>query len=293
MEIHSKLPNYYGKFYGQGMVTLSFDDGREDNYRVALPIMQKYGLLGTFHITTGYIDGTLDGTAWGSADGPMTLTQLEEMHRLGHEISSHGDQHLNTESDITTSVTKLKAWGLTRNGQVEGFASPGSGLTLENIDIMTPWFVENGITHARSASAGGEATSKDVLNNMNYPPLHNFRLTSQVITYSTDISDIVPLIADAVNSKRWCILMLHSILKPDDAGVGFDNWWWSEENFEHLCGFLAAHKPADLLTVTMRDGLIYSNGLHQQANLLDRRGHFRKSEPLPLLRNRYCGTNWR
>ena len=39
-------------------VSLSFDDGRIDNYTNVLPILEKYKLNATKHIISGYIDGT-------------------------------------------------------------------------------------------------------------------------------------------------------------------------------------------------------------------------------------------
>lgn len=40
---------------------VTFDDGYHDNYSVALPILQRYGLIGSFFIATGFLDG---GRMW-------------------------------------------------------------------------------------------------------------------------------------------------------------------------------------------------------------------------------------
>jgi peptidoglycan/xylan/chitin deacetylase (PgdA/CDA1 family) len=42
-------------------VCITFDDGYADNFEVALPILQRYGLNATFFIATGYLDG---GRMW-------------------------------------------------------------------------------------------------------------------------------------------------------------------------------------------------------------------------------------
>jgi peptidoglycan/xylan/chitin deacetylase (PgdA/CDA1 family) len=39
-----------------GTVTLTFDDGYRDNLRVALPLLERYGIPATIYITTGLID---------------------------------------------------------------------------------------------------------------------------------------------------------------------------------------------------------------------------------------------
>lgn len=264
MEIPSSLPAYHGKFNGQGMVTLSFDDGRKDFYRVSYPIMKERGLLGTFHLVTGWIEGrwtppSTDG--WlSTVGGPMTLEEVIECHKYGIEMSAHGDLHGNTRADIIDCVAKLKEWGLTRNGIVDGFASPGSGLTMENLPTMTQWFKEAGLTHARSGMAPGAINGKDVLNNMDYPPANDYRLTSIIVTDNTEMSELIPALMDAINNKRWCILMLHSVLHPGDPGYGTDNWWWDVNKFKQLCDWLVSVPDEKLLKVTMRDGFQYAKG---------------------------------
>lgn len=39
-------------------LSITFDDGYEDNHRVALPILQRHGLSATFFVSTGFLDGS-------------------------------------------------------------------------------------------------------------------------------------------------------------------------------------------------------------------------------------------
>lgn len=39
-------------------LAITFDDGYEDNHRVALPILQRHGLTATFFVSTGFLDGS-------------------------------------------------------------------------------------------------------------------------------------------------------------------------------------------------------------------------------------------
>ena len=46
------------------LVSLSFDDGRIDNYTMAYPILKKIDLPATFNITMGYVTGSVE-MYWG------------------------------------------------------------------------------------------------------------------------------------------------------------------------------------------------------------------------------------
>ena len=64
-------------------VILTFDDGGLDNYRVAFPILSKYGLRGTFFVITDKV----------GAVGQMDWDDLREMADQGMSIESHTVSH--------------------------------------------------------------------------------------------------------------------------------------------------------------------------------------------------------
>jgi peptidoglycan/xylan/chitin deacetylase (PgdA/CDA1 family) len=64
-------------------VILTFDDGGLDNYRVAFPILVKYGLRGTFFVVTGKV----------GAVGQMDWDDLRVMADQGMSVDSHTVSH--------------------------------------------------------------------------------------------------------------------------------------------------------------------------------------------------------
>jgi peptidoglycan/xylan/chitin deacetylase (PgdA/CDA1 family) len=64
-------------------VILTFDDGGLDNYRVAFPIMVRYGFRGTFFVVTGKV----------GAVGQMDWDDLRAMADQGMSIESHTISH--------------------------------------------------------------------------------------------------------------------------------------------------------------------------------------------------------
>lgn len=66
-------------------IILTFDDGYEDNYTNAYPLLKKYGFVGTFFIVTEPVD---KGRA-----GYMSWAQIEIMSTNGMEIGAHSYTH--------------------------------------------------------------------------------------------------------------------------------------------------------------------------------------------------------
>lgn len=64
-------------------IALTFDDGWKEQYEIAFPILQKYGMRATFFVTTSLIGNPRF----------MTWEQLAELRDAGMEIASHGRKH--------------------------------------------------------------------------------------------------------------------------------------------------------------------------------------------------------
>jgi peptidoglycan/xylan/chitin deacetylase (PgdA/CDA1 family) len=67
-------------------IILTFDDGYQDNYENAFPILRDLGFTGTFFILTDVTDR--------SEPGYMTWPMLKEMSEAGLNIEVHGREHL-------------------------------------------------------------------------------------------------------------------------------------------------------------------------------------------------------
>ena len=64
-------------------IVITFDDGYEDNYRTAFPILERQKMRGTFFVVTGRM----------GKQGYMSWQQAREMSLRGMEIGSHTVNH--------------------------------------------------------------------------------------------------------------------------------------------------------------------------------------------------------
>ena len=106
---------------------ITLDDGREDGYTHAFPLLQKHGFVATFFVITGRVD----------KPRYLTWTELREMQAAGMEIGNHTVSHLD-ETRYTRSRTDRQVSGaqdaIKRNLGVPAvsFAYP-SGRTPANL----------------------------------------------------------------------------------------------------------------------------------------------------------------
>lgn len=69
-------------------MVITIDDGRDDGYTYALPILQRLGFVATFYVITGRV---------GQARY-LTVPQLQAMASVGMEIANHTLSHTGTKN---------------------------------------------------------------------------------------------------------------------------------------------------------------------------------------------------
>lgn len=236
----------------KAIISLSFDDGREDAYRMAYKIMRKYDLIGTLHVPTGYVDGTWKNNNWKTAKGPTNVEQLKELSDYGFEISSHGDKHITDKEDLKNSIKKMREWKII--GDKLGFSIPGSYLPETEKESFVEFLKLNNVVYMRGGRSincysflskiyyviYNVTKSKlfySLFNHYNCIDINNkvnsYKLPSVVIRYG-DKADVITDFIKKQKSK-WIIFMFHGIQNKKENTYGKDAWCWDVDEFEKLC----------------------------------------------------------
>ena len=97
-QINVEVAQYRGN--RQCAVSLTFDDGIQEDYTLIAPHLDRYGLKGTFCINGAFINDLDDHYA-----PRLTWDQCREMDNNGHEIASHSWSHIN-EYEASIDITR-------------------------------------------------------------------------------------------------------------------------------------------------------------------------------------------
>jgi len=122
----------YGKSLPPNPILITFDDGYEDNYRIAYPILQKYNFTATIFLITDFISRNHRYLTW---------DQVKEMKENGFSFGSHTLSHLfltnASENDIRSELEQSRQtmeWRL--NQKIEYLAYPGGAYNQQVIKIV-------------------------------------------------------------------------------------------------------------------------------------------------------------
>ncbi len=226
------LTTYKPVGFNNPLVTLTFDDGYDNQYTQTMPLLEQYGFDSTQFIITDDLGLT----------GYLTDAQVEALYQAGNEIASHTVTH----DDMTTqTATQLN----TEMGQSQSVLQGiiGSKVTdlaypygLYNTSVLT--YTEKYYTAARGVENG--YNSKD-----NFNP---YDLKVQNIDDTTTTAQVADWIAQAEATNTWLIFVYHSV-DPDTTSP-IDGGQYNVTPTQ-LNDQLAAIKASGITVVTMAQAL--------------------------------------
>ena len=149
----ANLANYFaGQFsLPEKPIIISFDDGLENQYANALPLLQKYNFTATFFIFTNPI---------GRSKNYFTWEQVKELVSLDMEIGSHGKYHyflnkINQEELKKEVVESKEMIEKNLNQKITAFSYPFGAYNDQVVTLvkeagyLSARDIVNGVNHTR------------------------------------------------------------------------------------------------------------------------------------------------
>lgn len=231
-------------------VSLTFDDGRKDNYSYAHSILQRYKIGATLFCTTGFVDGTFTKPDdWKSAGDPLSIQELQKLSDEGWEIALHGDQHITDVRDCLISIEKIQKMGI--NKMAFGFSLPNSEIPYDTFSRFKQELFPTKLTYIRCGRAinTNKLSSKllfalytvigiqkayNRFNKKSIIDINKCELCNlpSVVIRCKDNPKMVLEFLESIPDNTWVIFMLHSILPKTSSLYGADPWNWSTDDFE-------------------------------------------------------------
>jgi len=211
--------------FARGLLTLTFDDGWEENVDTVFPRLEAYGFKSTQFFATKYVEGIDD-------------SGVRRAYSAGHEIGSHSVNHpdlrktTDAEADYELSHSKQYLESVTGTS-VNTFSTPFGAYD----DRVIAKIKQHGYVTHRSVDEG--FNSKD-----SFDP---FNVRVQNVLLRTTAQDVRGWVERAQRDRVWLVLVYHRI-GTEKLGI-YDS---RIPDFEqHLEIFKASGIPV----VTYRDAL--------------------------------------
>lgn len=255
-------------------IAITFDDGRSDNYLIAKEIMDKYNLIGTVYITTGFIDGTWkEKSILKSPVRALNVDEIKKLENSGWEIGLHGDKHKTQVKDMKVALEKLKLWGI--KNRYFGISIPNSVTSEEEIVNIFKSEYRKEIFYIRRGRKCNTTNLKNRVlfvlyslfkwkwaynlfnedNIINELKISKLNIPSVVIKSKDNPKMIVDFIKKMPDNSV-IVFMLHSIMKKKYFKNKKDDWSWSEEKFDEFCFELEKMKTNKIIEVNSLKNII-------------------------------------
>lgn len=179
--------------FGQGIVSINFDDGYRDALTHAVWRLEKADMRATFYPHISEIGEV----------GHMTWQDLRVLAAKGHEVSSHTVTHRDLTAlvfaDMQAEIFGSRNMFINEKLRAYSFAYPFGSYNSAVVDELK----RNGFLFARGADDS----------DLNNAISNRWALYSFSIISSTTIEELDCLLTRAIGENKWLILVVHEI-KP-------------------------------------------------------------------------------
>ncbi len=125
----------------RGLVGLTFDDGYQDFFTHAVPVLQRCGFTATVFVLAGRLGGSNTWDRPGPQKALLTADQVRQVAQSGMEIGSHGLEHVSLPGvdDARLSAETARSRAILQEllgMQVRGFCYPYGHLDARVVEAV-------------------------------------------------------------------------------------------------------------------------------------------------------------
>jgi len=184
------LVKFTPKGFSRALVTMTFDNGFEDNITTAIPILDQYGFKVTYCYSTEYVEGQ-----------PDQVATVQAITSHGHETCSHAVHH----SDMTLETTSTINYELTHS---QGYLQSITGQPVKN--FISPFGAYNdAVLNAIKAVYRSHRPTDEGYNTQEN--FDSYRLKVQNMQPTTNLAQFQGWINQAMKDKSWLVLVYHRV----------------------------------------------------------------------------------
>jgi peptidoglycan/xylan/chitin deacetylase (PgdA/CDA1 family)/antitoxin (DNA-binding transcriptional repressor) of toxin-antitoxin stability system len=204
--------------YRNPMISLTFDDGSQNDYNNALPLLNQHGFKSTQYIPTG----DLMNKDYSFMLTPAELqTELQQGHEIGGHTMTHADLTTCTPTcDASTGVTVVNGYRTTTLTQelansktfLESTANGGVGLGAGTVTGLAYPYGSYDANVIAAAKAAGYVTGRSTEAGYNNPgSFEPYDIQVQNMTPSTTIQQFDGWVDYAVAHQYWLVIVYHEV----------------------------------------------------------------------------------
>ncbi|NTV44205.1 MAG: polysaccharide deacetylase family protein [Candidatus Yonathbacteria bacterium] len=225
-------------------ISFTFDDGFVGSYTYAAPVLARYGFSATMYVVTSVVgrSGYL---------GYLTWDDVRKMQSEGWEIGSHSHTHAHLPDlspNMIDQELRISAETL-REHEIDAvsLAVPFGEYNETVLDIARRYYKSSRL--AWDDWHDYPITGRQGRNVI--PLVDPFRVSAVTVRSTMTVEEVVQMIDEAIEKKRWLVLLFHDLVSEKDIENegGLGQYDYSAEKFERIVGHIAALKEKGVLSV--------------------------------------------
>ena len=178
--------------FARPIVTLTFDNGFEDNITTVIPLLDQFGYKVTYCFSTEYVEGV-----------PSAMTTTQTIANHGHEVCSHSVHH--DQGDLVTLTPTQLDYEL---GHSQAYLQQLTGQPVRNYISPFGSYNDFSLQFVKKYYRSHRTTDEGYNSKENFD---QYRIIVQNMENTTTMAQYKSWVDEAIKDKAWLMLVYHRV----------------------------------------------------------------------------------